>query len=412
MKIKRLKLSCIIGTILTSIISLNTSALEINIKANSSNNTPVVLGNMNENLKNGIYDDLSKIKNLKIEKSEKTCDKINKDLKTSYYCIDAETNNNSVKISISEKYLDKENKNKSFSFVKAPSRTIESYDHVISNNIYKYMYGKETIFESKIAYVERTDLKNGKKRFKLQIADYNGKNVRTLLSSSQPILSIDWSPNNDMIAYVSYENVRSSVIVQNLKTLKRRKIASFEGVNAFPSWSPNGKMLAISLSKDGSSDIYIYYVGKNHLKKITNFKETAAEPVWINNNEILFTYDKTGSPYLYKLNLEKGKVYPVSKNYLYTTSAKMSNDKKTAYSVFSKNGNAGILKTTLSNRKESVLVSDKYAESPSVGKGDNIIIFSTKENGKNILKAVDETGKKVYEIERANTELKEPSYSK
>lgn len=404
---KKFKITAMMSAML---MSLSSQALEINIKADSINYKPVVLGQMDEGLKNVVFNDLSKMNNLKIEKSTKKCNEIVKNLNTSYYCIDSKDNGTFYSLNVYEKYRDKSN-NKNGVSIAYKNQNLSNYGHLFSNGLYKSIFGKESVFNSKLAFVERLDLKNGKNVFKLKIADYDGSNSKTLLSSPQPILAIDWSPDNNKIAYVSYETVRSSVFIQDLKTLKRKKIASFEGVNAFPSWSPNGKMLAMSLSKDGSSDLYIYYLDKNLLKKITKFKDTAAEPTWINNSEILFTYDKTGSPYLYKLNLSKGNVKPISKNYLYTTSAKIAENKKDAYSVYSKNRQTGILKTNINSRNERVLVNDFFAESPSVGKGSEIVIYSTKENNKNILKAVDQNGKKVYEI-RTNNQLKEPSYSK
>lgn len=388
------------------------AGLEIKIKASEISKKTLVLGSFYEDsLKSEMNEMLTMFNNLNVEKSNGNCDSFSKNLDTSYYCLDVQMNNSGfIEASLKEKFASTVHKEVKFSQSESmQGKTKTSRD--LSSAIYKSIFKKETFLNSKIAYVQRKDLMNGNKIFNLKVADYDGTNGKTLLASPQPILSIDWSPDNTKIAYVSYEKVRSSVYIQDLRTGARTRVTTFKGINAFPSWSPSGDKLALSLSKDGSSDIYTFDIKKKRLKKITSFKYEAAEPVWIGEQELAFTSDKTGNPYIYKLNLKTKRISPISENYLYTTSVKPSNDLQTLYGIYSKNGNAGILSLNKDTRQEKVLVKDFFAESPSVAKGDETIIYSTKKNGKSILKAVDVNGKFLYEITSAGTDLKEPSYS-
>lgn len=388
------------------------SALELQIKASAINEKTLVVASFENapKLKENISSLLGMYNNLNIDYSSKKCDDVSINLNTSYYCIDLKNQNNVIDASLQEKFGSKLHKKVNFFQSNVKQDDIKTARD-LSSSIYKTIYNKETVLNSKLAYVQRKDLMDGGKIFNLKITDFDGTNAKTLLASPQPILSIDWSPDNSKLAYVSYEKVRSSVFIHDLQTGSRKRITTFKGINAFPSWSPDGNQIALSLSKDGTSDIYIFDLRKNKLQKITSFKYDATEPVWISSNELAFTTDKDGNPSIYALNLKTKRIYPLSKNYLYSTSAKASNDMKKLYSIFSKSGNSGILEIDKSNRNERVLVKDFFAESPSVGKGDETIIYSTKKGDKSILKAVDLKGRNLYEIESIGTSLKEPSYS-
>lgn len=395
------------------LVALSANAgLEINIKASEVSAKTVVLGSFYENsLKNEMVNTLSMFNNLEVKTSTNRCSDVSKVLDTSYYCIDVVLNDKGlVEAALKEKFGSKIHKEVKF-YQSQESFGEEKTARDLSSSIYKTVFGKETFLNSKLAYVQRKDLKNGNKIFNLKVSDFDGKNAKTLLASPQPILSVDWSPDNKKIAYVSYERVRSSIYIHDLESGSRKRVTTFKGINAFPSWSPDGNSVALSLSKDGTSDIYIFDNNKNTLKKITSFKYEAAEPVWISDQELAFTADKSGNPFIYSLNLKTKRVSPISRNYLYTTSAKVSNDMSKLYGIYSKNGNSGILEIDKKTRNEKVLVNDFFAESPSVAKGDETIIYSTKKNGKSILRAVDSKGRLLYEVESAGTDLKEPSYS-
>ncbi len=406
---KKLKYSLLMASLV--LVTGTSTALDLTISTSAESKKTIVLGSFfNKDIQSDVKNALSDYNNLKIEISNKSCENIKKDLVSSYYCVETSVmDDNVLNGVIVEKYGSSTFPKTKFvnSFANKSEKSISLG---MADIIYKTIFGKETVLNSKLAFVQRKDLSNGKKIFNLKVGDYKGKDSKTILASPQPIMAIDWSPNNKNLAYVSYEKVRSNVFIHNLETGGRTRITSFKGINAFPSWSPNGENIALSLSKDGSSDIYIYSVNKKHLKKITSFKYEAAEPVWLSNTQLVFTSDKTGNPYLYKLNLKTKKMSPLSKKYLYTTSSKPNNAGTAVYGIYSKAGAAGILEVD-NVRNERVVVEDFFAESPSVGHGDETIIYSTKKGNKSILRAVDKNGKLLYDIESSAANLKEPSYS-
>ena len=58
--------------------------------------------------------------------------------------------------------------------------------------------------------------KENRKIYKLHVADIDGFNSVAIYKSSKQLMSPTWSPKNDKIAYVSFENNRPEIFIQTL----------------------------------------------------------------------------------------------------------------------------------------------------------------------------------------------------
>src|SRR4051812_9616291 len=138
----------------------------------------------------------------------------------------------------------------SFSYVVPPAQ-LRATAHRIADVIYEKLTGDKGVFSTKITYVVK---RAG--RYELQVADADGFNAQSVLASREPIMSPAWSPDGSRIAYVSFDQKKPIVVVQNLAAGTTHVVANFRGNNSAPAWSPDGRSLAVALSKDGLTQVY------------------------------------------------------------------------------------------------------------------------------------------------------------
>src|SRR4030095_17032322 len=93
--------------------------------------------------------------------------------------------------------------------------------------------------------------------FQLLVADADGFDPQTIVTSNEPMLWPLWWREGTRIAYVSLESRKPVVYVQNLATGARTAVANFRGSNSSPAWSADGRTLAVTLTKDGGSQLYL-----------------------------------------------------------------------------------------------------------------------------------------------------------
>ena len=80
-------------------------------------------------------------------------------------------------------------------------------------------------FATRIAYVA-VDGQPPAQKFQLIVADADGENQRLVLESRYPLMSPAWSPDGQWLAYVSFENKKSAIYVQLVRTGERRQVSA------------------------------------------------------------------------------------------------------------------------------------------------------------------------------------------
>jgi TolB protein len=190
----------------------------------------------------------------------------------------------------------KENQLAGYQFV-VDEAQLRKVAHQISDIVYEQLTGKPGAFDTRIAYVTVQGDAGTGNRYLLMVADSDGFGAREVLSSTHPIMSPAWSPDGRRLAYVSFEDGRSKVFVQEVASGQRTRLAEFEGLNSAPDWSPDGRQLALTLARDGNPEIYLMGVADGALKRLTNHSAIDTEPSWSpDGRHIVFTSDRAGRP--------------------------------------------------------------------------------------------------------------------
>jgi TolB protein len=294
-----------------------------------------------------------------------------------------------------------------------PASGLRRLAHQIADEVYYALTGEMGVFSTRLAFVTVVKNSAGAKRYALQVSDSDGANPRTVLQSKQPILSPSWADDGERLAYVSFENGKAEVFVQEMRTGRRNSVAAFKGLNSAPSWSPDGKRLALTLSKAGNSEIYTLELASGKLTRVThNSQAIDTEAVWMpNGRELLFTSDRGGRPQIYKISAEGGRAKRVTFEGSYNTSADISPDGQMIAMVHSINGKFYIAVQDMHNGSLLVLTETGKDESPSFAPNGRMILYATEQNGKGVLAAVSVDGQIKQRLGEAGSDVREPAWS-
>ncbi|MFM2483454.1 Tol-Pal system beta propeller repeat protein TolB [Celerinatantimonas sp. YJH-8] len=292
---------------------------------------------------------------------------------------------------------------------------MRQYAHLISDHVYQALTGERGAFLTRIAYV----VFNPKATYpyQLRISDYDGYNERVLLRSQQPILSPAWSPDGKQLAYVSMENRRLDIYIQDLHAVngqppKRIRLPHYPGINSAPAWSPDGRKMALVLSKDGQPEVYIEDLASGKLKRVTNSRRIDTEPTWSHDGQyVYFSSERGGNPQIYRYAVDSQKITRVSWDGDMNLGAEVAPDDQSIVMVNRTNGEYRIARQDLKTGYLQVLTQTSLDESPSIAPNGSMIIYSTIEHGKQVLALVSTDGRFKATLPARDGDVKAPAWS-
>ncbi len=278
--------------------------------------------------------------------------------------------------------------------------------HKISDDIYEKLIGERGIFSTRIAYV----LKRGT-RFELQVADADGFNPQTVLSSLEPIRSPKWSPDGGKIAYVSFEGRKSSVFVQDLATGKRQVVANFRGDNYAPNWSPNGSKLVVTLSKDSVAQIYVIPATGGDAVRVVESTSMDLNATFTNDGkDIIFVSERSGGAQLYIVPATGGTPRRLTFEGSNNTNPRMSADGKLVAFVSREAGRLRIATLELATGQVTVLTDGPLDDSPSFSPNGRTILYEDKSGGRGRLGVVSTDGRFKQKLSSQAGDVREPAW--
>lgn len=280
--------------------------------------------------------------------------------------------------------------------------------HRVADWVFERTTGEKGIFSTRIAFVSKQG-----SRYRLNVADWDGENIASPLTSPEPIISPSWSPDGTRIAYVSFESRKPVVYVHTLATGQRTAVANFRGSNSAPAWSPDGRTLAVALTRDGLSQIYLIDAdGGGSPRRLTSSPGIDTEPTFApDGRSLYFTSDRGGSAQIYRMPLDGGPATRITFGSSYNVSPRVSPDGRLLAYVTRREGRFLVVVRDLAGTgPETVLSETGREESPSFAPNSRWVMFATHTGAHDSLVAVTVDGRVRQRLTSAAGDIREPTW--
>lgn len=278
--------------------------------------------------------------------------------------------------------------------------------HKIADDVYLKLTGTRGAFATRMAYVNANP---SGKDYRLEIADADGEGVQVAVRSNEPIISPSWSPDGSKVAYVSFEQRKPVIYVQDLVTGGRKVVSNEKGSNSAPSWAPDGSKLVLSLSKDGHYQVYGVNADGSNLRRLSNSAGIDTEGQFsADGASIYFSSDRSGGAQIFKMGAEGGAATRITFNGSYNISPRVSSDGKTLAWISQRDGVFCLYAMDLASGQELRLADN--ASEPSFAPNGKYIMYASKAGGRVSLAVVSVDGRVKQRLTAQAGNIKDPSW--
>jgi TolB protein len=290
--------------------------------------------------------------------------------------------------------------------VQGTEREHRMMSHRISDAVYEKLTGVRGAFATRIAYVTKSP-----RLHQLWVADADGENALTPLDSKEPIISPAWSPSGTQLAYVSFEQKKPVVYVQEIITGVRRVVANFKGSNSAPAWAPDGKSLVVTLSRDGNSQLYRLDVAGGSPVRLSRSDGIDTEAVFSSDGaQIYFVSDRGGSPQIYSMPAAGGPTNRVTYAGTYNISPSLSPDGRWMAYISRINGQFKLHVMDLGTGVTTAITDTTADESPSFSPNGRLLLYATRIQGREVLMTTTLDGQVKARLSADHGAIREPDW--
>lgn len=183
--------------------------------------------------------------------------------------------------------------------------------HEVANLIYRDVFQKESIFNSKIFFISDLGINNkGVKSKQLFVADWDGQNKKQITNHNGYVFSPTISEDGALAVYslISNETQAKNVNLYmiDLKTGENKILSSFKGINSGAVFVPGEDEIILTLTHSGNAELYKMNIKTKNLFPLTRHFASDVDPsVSPDGKTVAFLSTRAGKPMIYTLDTDK-----------------------------------------------------------------------------------------------------------
>jgi TolB protein len=184
--------------------------------------------------------------------------------------------------------------------------------HMIADAVFSRVTGEKGFFDSRVVFIDETGSKE-KRRKRLAIMDMDGANVKYLGGGEELVVTPQFSPSAQQVAFMSFGAGDPKVTLLNLETGQRESVGNFPGMTFAPRFSPDGQQIVMSLSDGASTNLYSMDLRSRSTTRLTENSAIDTSPTYSpDGSQIAFESDRGGSQQIYVMNANGGPAKRIS----------------------------------------------------------------------------------------------------
>jgi TolB protein len=152
-------------------------------------------------------------------------------------------------------------------------------------------------------------------QLQIDVIDADGSGRKTLIPHKAFEESPRWSPDGQLLAWVSTRDKDQNIYVVGVDGKNERRLTSDPAADNNPSWSPDGKQIAFCSGRSGHLQIYVMNADGSDVRRLTHSPRLDYWPVWSpDGKRIAFTSNRDGNYEVYVMNADGSSLRNVTRH--------------------------------------------------------------------------------------------------
>jgi len=184
--------------------------------------------------------------------------------------------------------------------------------HLIADAVFTRVTGEKGFFDSRVVFVDETGSKE-KRRKRLAVMDMDGANVKYLTEGDTLVVTPQFSPSAQQVAFMSFRESEPHVTLLDLESGQRQPIGNFPGMTFAPRFSPDGQRVVMSLSDGSATNLYAMDLRSKSTSRLTEDSAIDTSPSYSpDGQQIVFESDRGGAQQIYVMSASGGDARRIS----------------------------------------------------------------------------------------------------